>query len=146
MYSKIELNWIKLNKFWHQFLSFITTLCAGANSKFMKLMDLNISYGCTKDIKQGLNTGTVKIKLNHINFVILSNHVTVIYLRFIKNIYFYVIIFLSVTIKLRLSENLTFQNLLKKRKLLPAKKFRNILDLEKESKRKLLSHISRQFY
>ena len=91
MYSKIELNWIKLNKFWHQFLSFITTLCAGANSKFMKLMDLNISYGCTKDIKQGLNTGTVKIKLNHINFVILSNHVTVIYLRFIKNIYFYVI-------------------------------------------------------
>ena len=91
MYSKIELNWIKLNKFWHQFLSFITTLCACANSKFMKLMDLNISYGCTKDIKQGLNTGTVKIKLNHINFIILSNHVTVIYLRFIKNIYFYVI-------------------------------------------------------
>ena len=37
------------------------------------------------------------------------------------------------------SENLTFQNLLKNRKLLPAEKFGNILAFDKESKRKLLS-------
>ena len=44
-------------------------------------------------------------------------------------------------IKRHLSENLTFQNLLKNRKLLPAEKFGNILAFEKESKRKLLSLI-----
>ena len=49
----------------------------------------------------------------------------------------------KLTIKLHLSESLTFQNHLKNRKLLPAKKFGNILDFEKESKTKL---ISRQFY
>ena len=49
----------------------------------------------------------------------------------------------TVTIKLHLSENL---NLLKDRKLLAAEKFGNILDFDKESKRKPLSHISRQFY
>ena len=35
-----------------------------------------------------------------------------------------------------LSENITFQNLLKNRKLLPAEKFGNILTFDKESKRK----------
>ena len=49
----------------------------------------------------------------------------------------------KLTIKLHMSEKL---NLQKNRKLLPAEKFRNILDFDKESKRKPLSHISRQFY
>ena len=53
----------------------------------------------------------------------------------------------TVTIKSHLSENLTFQNLLKNRRLLlPAEEFGNILAFDKESERKLLSHISRQFY
>ena len=99
---------------------------------------------------------TVKLKLTHINFVTLNSHVTVIYVRFIKSTYFYVvklknrkscISFFSskktVTIKLHLSENLTtFQNLLKNRKLLPAEEFGNIMDFDKESKRKPQSHIS----
>ena len=45
-------------------------------------------------------------------------------------------------LSVRMSENLTFQNLLKNRKLLPAEKFVNNLDFEKESKKKLLSLIS----
>ena len=46
-----------------------------------------------------------------------------------------------------MSENLTTpETLLKNRKLLPAKKFGNILDFDKEPKRKPLSHIRRQFY
>ena len=36
--------------------------------------------------------------------------------------------------------------MLRNRKPLPAEKFGNILDFDKESKRKPLSHISRQFY
>ena len=48
----------------------------------------------------------------------------------------------TVTKKRNLSENLSFQNLLKNRKLLPAEKFGNILTFDKESKRKLLSLIS----
>ena len=52
----------------------------------------------------------------------------------------------TVTVKLHLSENVTFQNLFKNRKLLPSEKLRNILDFDKKSKRKLLSHISGQFY
>ena len=39
-------------------------------------------------------------------------------------------------------ENLTFQKLLKNRKLLPAEKFGNFLGLDKQSNRKLLSLIS----
>ena len=42
----------------------------------------------------------------------------------------------TVTIKWLLSENLAFQNLLKKRKLLPDEKFWNILAFDKKSKRK----------
>ena len=38
-----------------------------------------------------------------------------------------------------MTENLTFQNLLKNRKLLPAEKFENILAFDKEFKRKLQS-------
>ena len=45
-----------------------------------------------------------------------------------------------------MSEYLAFQNLLKNRKLLPAEKFGNILAFGKVSKRKLLSHISRQVH
>ena len=85
---------------------------------------------------------------------------TVIYLRFIKNTYFHVVkqkivnscidFFqarkLLQSIKLNLSENLTFQNLLKNRKPLPAEKLGKILVFEKEFKRKQLLHISRQFY
>ena len=48
------------------------------------------------------------------------------------------------TIKLYLSENLTFKNLLKNRKLLPAEKFRNILAFYKESQR--ITYIIRQLY
>ena len=33
--------------------------------------------------------GQLKLKLTHINFAILNSHVIVIYLRFIKSIYFY---------------------------------------------------------
>ena len=43
------------------------------------------------------------------------------------------------TIKCHLSENLTFQNLLKNRKLLPAEKLGNILAFDRESRRKLVS-------
>ena len=48
----------------------------------------------------------------------------------------------KLTIKWHLSESLTFQNLLKNRKLLPAEKFGNVLAFDKESKTKLLSLIS----
>ena len=41
-----------------------------------------------------------------------------------------------------ISENFTFQNLLKYRKLLPPEKFGNVLAFYKESKRKLLSLLS----
>ena len=41
----------KLNKFWYWLLSFITSLCAGANCKFMQLVDIQISCGCTQAIK-----------------------------------------------------------------------------------------------
>ena len=41
---------------------------------------------------------------------------------------------------------LTFQNLLKNRKLLPVEKFGNIWAFDKESKRKLLSLISADIY
>ena len=47
----------------------------------------------------------------------------------------------TVATKWHLSENLTFQNVLKNIKLLPAEKFGNILAFEKESKRKPLSLI-----
>ena len=48
----------------------------------------------------------------------------------------------KLTIKWHLSENLTFQNLLNNRKLLPAEKFGNVLAFDKESKTKPLSLIS----
>ena len=93
----------------------------------------------------------VKLKMTHINFVTLNSHVTVIYVRFIKSTYFYVVKLKNrktVTIKLHLSEDLTtFQNLLENRKLKSlTERFGNISDFDKESKRKPLSHISRQFY
>ena len=44
----------------------------------------------------------------------------------------------KLTVKWHLSENLTFQNLLKYRKLLPAEKFGNVLAFDKESKTKPL--------
>ena len=48
----------------------------------------------------------------------------------------------KLTVKWHLSESLTFQNLFKNRKLLPAEKFGNVLAFDKESKTKLLSLIS----
>ena len=48
----------------------------------------------------------------------------------------------KLSIKWHLPESLTFQNLLKNRKLLPAEKFGNVLAFVKESKTKLLSLIS----
>ena len=48
----------------------------------------------------------------------------------------------KLTTKWHLSESLTFQNLLKNKKLLPAKEFGNVLAFDKESKTKLLSLIS----
>ena len=48
----------------------------------------------------------------------------------------------KLTIKWHLSESLTFQNLFKNRKLLPAEKFGNVLAFDKESKLKLQSLIS----
>ena len=45
----------------------------------------------------------------------------------------------KLTIKKHLLERFTFQNLLKNRNLLPAKKFGNFLAFEKESKKKSLS-------
>ena len=114
---------------------FHTNLWAGANCKFMLLVKLQILCGCSYTEKVYTQwSGTIKIdphKSCH-----LKSRVTVIFLRFIKNTYFYVVkqknrkqlhwLFLSkktVTVKQHLSENLTFQNLLKNRKLLPAKKF-----------------------
>ena len=119
----------------------------------MKLVDL---VGVHQAIKQEKVYTQEQLKLIHINFSILNSHVTVIYLRFIKNIYFHAVnrntenncigFFQGkkLTIKLHLSESLTFQNLFKNRKLLPAEKFRNILAFDKESKTKLIS--SRWFY
>ena len=49
-------------------------------------------------------------------------------------------------IKQHLSANLTFQNLLQNRKLLPAEKFGNILAFDKESKKATINYICRQFY
>ena len=91
--------------------------------------------------KKVLHIGTVKNDPH--NFAILNSHVTVMILRFIKNTFFNVVKQKkTVTIKWHLSENLTFQNLLKNRKLLSAEKFGKILAFDKESKRKLLSLIS----
>ena len=145
----------KLNKFWHQLSSFIAILWAGANCKFIKLVNPQILCGCTQAIKQEKVHIWGQLKLTYINFAILNSHVIVLYLRFIKNTYFYVVkqinwrelywLFSSkktVTKKRNLSENLSFQNLLKNRKLLPAEKFGNILTFDKESKRKLLSLMS----
>ena len=140
----------KSNKFWHQLSSFVATFWAGVNWKFMQLMDLKISCRCIHtgyQARKGLHTGTVTT--DSMNFVILNSHVTVIYLRMIKNTYIYAVnrkienscigFFQArkqLTIKWHLSENVTFQNLLKIRKLLSAEKFGNILTFDKESKRK----------
>ena len=92
----------------------------------MQLVDLQVLCGCTQAIKQEKIYKQGQLKLPHINFAILNSHVTIIYLRFIKSIYFYVVkqknrkqqywLFScrkTVTIKLHLSENCTFQNLVK---------------------------------
>ena len=108
--------------------------------------------GC--QARKGQHTWTVKIDQH--KFCHLKQSRKVIYLILIKITYFYVVkqknrkkllffFFLSnktVTIKLHLSENLTFQNLLKIIKPLAVEKFGNILAFDKESKRKLLPHIS----
>ena len=52
----------------------------------------------------------------------------------------------KLTIKLHLTQSLTFQNVLKNGKLLPAEKFGNILGFDKESKTKLLSLISADIF
>ena len=53
----------KLNKFWHQLSSFITTLWDGVNYKFIQLVNLKNSCGCIPgyQVRKGLHTGTVKI-------------------------------------------------------------------------------------
>ena len=58
----------------------------------MQLVDLQISRGFTQVIKQEkVYTPLAELKFTHIDFAILNSDVTVIYLRFIKNTYFYVV-------------------------------------------------------
>ena len=70
--------------------SFITTLSDGANCKFTQLLDFQISvWVYTPNYKQeGLHRD---LKMTHIDFAILNNDVTVIYLRFIKSTNFRVV-------------------------------------------------------
>ena len=121
----------------------IITLWASVNCKFMHLIWLTFRFhvGVQHRLcqaREGLHAETVIIdpyKFCHL--------ITVIYFRFIRNTncigFFQAGKLLT---KWHLSESLSFQNLLKNRKLLPAEKFGNILAFDKESKRKLLSLIS----
>ena len=59
---------------------------SGTNYKFMQLP---IGGAYTKIMRKKLITEGVK--MTHIGFVIINSHVTVIYLRFIKNTYFYAV-------------------------------------------------------
>ena len=137
----------KLNKFWHQSSSFITTLQAGANCKFMRFVDIQISCGCKPGYyaRKGSHTGTVKIDLHKFCHSQLpwNSHIFKILCGKKEKLEIAVLLFWSKktvsTIKWHLSENLTFQNLSKNRKLLPAEKFGSILAFDKDSKRKLLS-------
>ena len=102
-----------------------------------------------------------QLKLTNINLAILNRNVTVTYLRFIKNSYFYAIKqtkknkinscigFFSnkktVKIKWHLSKNLTFRNLLRKQKTINCLKI-EILAFNKEFTRKLLSTISEESF
>ena len=52
-------------------------------------MQLPIGGAYTKIMREKLITEGVK--MTHIGFVIINSHVTVIYLRFIKNTYFYAV-------------------------------------------------------
>ena len=113
----------KLNKFWHQLSSFITTLWDGVNYKFMQLVDLRNSSGCIPGYQAKKVYTQGQLKLTHINFVILNSYVKVIYLRFIKN-----------TLRRLKKENVEtnsswiffFSKSVKNEKLLPAEKFGNI--------------------
>ena len=67
-----------------------TTLRADANYKIMHLVDLQMSCGCTHAIKQEKIYAKGQLKLIHIVFAILNSHIRVIYLRFVRNTYFYV--------------------------------------------------------
>ena len=57
----------------------------------MQLVDLQISSGFTQVIKQEKVYTQAELKFTYIDFAILNSDVTVIYLRFIKNTYFYVV-------------------------------------------------------
>ena len=121
----------------------------------MQLADLQTSCECTPDYeaRKGLHTRIVKID-PHKYF-----HLEQPYNNYISNIYKKQLFSycktdaLKITVlafsnkkpynKLRLSESLTFQNLLKNTKLLLGEKFENILGFDKESKTQL---IRRQFY
>ena len=121
----------------------------------MQLVDLQISCGCIQaryQARKGLHIG--QLKLTQINFAMLNSHVIVIFKIYQKPLFLCgkteklkiaVLVFVSkknVIINNKMaSENLTFQDLLKSRKLLPAEKFGNILGFKK-CKRKLLSLMS----
>ena len=60
----------------------IVIQAAGGPSDLVRVW---IGYQYQARFRQG------QLKLTHINFTILNSHVTVIYLRFIKNTYFYVV-------------------------------------------------------
>ena len=78
----------KVNKFGHQLSSFITTLWAGANCKFMQLVNLTFTSECTtpQAMKQEMVYTQRQLRLTHKNFAILNSHITVIYLRFKKHL------------------------------------------------------------
>ena len=120
----------------------------------MQVVDLHISCGCTQAIKQQKVYPEGQLKLSHINFVILNSHIRVMFKihqkhvfnalkqKNWKSLYWLFSCKKNVKIKWDLSQNLTFQNLLKNRKLLPDENFGNISAFDKESKKKLLSLIS----
>ena len=97
--------------------------------------------------------------MTHINFSILNSHVIVTYLKLVESTYLYATNRKTgnscigsfqekkrtATIKWHLLENLTFQNLLQNRKLLPAEKLGNVLAFDKESKRRLCETVDKEF-
>ena len=76
---------------WHHLSSFITiTTSGGTSCKFIQLVDLQSSVWVYTH-KLWARRSTQGVKNDPHRFAILNNHITVTYLRFIKNTKFYVV-------------------------------------------------------
>ena len=132
-------------------LSFITTFWAGVKYKLMQLVTLIFHVSvCIQTIKQEKVYTHGELKLIHINlsFQIASNsYIFKIYQKQLflcgktknwKYLYWFFSSKKNVTTKWHLSsENLSFQNLLKLRKLFPDEEFGDILTCDKEFLKKV---------